>query len=116
MASHLRKRWDANFQGMSRRDRRGCDYGAYLADPLADWDLSIPADVAADVADAEAAVRAQRRGHDACEPRGPGPLLAAPSRSDRQRSKALRLRLVASPEPRLRSCSEAKRMIESRPR
>lgn len=58
MASHLRKRWDANFQGMSRRDRRGCDYDAYLADPLADWDLSIPADVAADVADAEAAVRA----------------------------------------------------------
>lgn len=57
MASHLRKRWDANFQGMSRRDRRGCDYSAYLADPLADWDLSIPADVAADVADAEAAVR-----------------------------------------------------------
>ncbi len=58
MASHLRKRWDANFQGMSRRDRRGCDYDAYLADPLADWDLSIPADVAADIADAEAAVRA----------------------------------------------------------
>ncbi len=58
MASHLRKRWDANFQGMSRRDRRGCDYNAYLADPLADWDLSIPADVAADIADAEAAVRA----------------------------------------------------------
>ena len=49
MASHLRKRWDANFQGMSRRDRRGCDYDAYLADPLADWDLSIPADVAADL-------------------------------------------------------------------
>lgn len=58
MASHLRQRWDANFQGMSRRDRRGCDYDAYLADPLADWDLSIPADVAADVADAEASVRA----------------------------------------------------------
>lgn len=58
MASHLRKRWDANFQGMSRRDRRGCDYDAYLADPLAGWDPSIPADVAADIADAEAAVRA----------------------------------------------------------
>jgi Fic family protein len=57
MASHLRQRWDANFQGMSRRDRRGSDYNAYLADPLADWDLSIPADVAADIADAEAAVR-----------------------------------------------------------
>ena len=58
MASHLRKRWDAQFQGMSRRDRRGCFYNAYLADPLAGWDLSIPADVAADVADAEAAIRA----------------------------------------------------------
>ncbi len=58
MASHLRKRWDATFQGMSRRDRRGCFYNAYLADPLVGWDLSIPADVAADIADAEEAVRA----------------------------------------------------------
>ena len=58
MASHLPKRWDANFEGMSRQDRRGCDYHAYLADPLADWSLSISADVAADIADAEAAVRA----------------------------------------------------------
>ena len=58
MASHLPKRWDANFEGMSRQDRRGCDYHAYLAAPLADWSLSISADVAADIADAEAAVRA----------------------------------------------------------
>lgn len=57
MASHLRRHWDAQFQGMSRRDRRGCFYNAYLPDPLAGWDLSIPADVAADLADAEAAVR-----------------------------------------------------------
>ena len=57
MASHLRKRWEAQFQGPSRRDRRGCDYDAYLADPLVGWDLSIPADVAADIADAETAVR-----------------------------------------------------------
>ncbi len=57
MASHLRKRWDAEFQGISRRDRRGCDYDAYLADPLCGWKLSLPADVAADIADAEAAVR-----------------------------------------------------------
>ena len=42
---------------MSRRDRGGCDYDAYLPDPLAGWNLSIPGDVAADVADAEAAVR-----------------------------------------------------------
>jgi len=58
MASPLRKRWDAQFQGMSRRDRRGCDYDVYLADPIAGWDLSIPANVAADIADAEASVRA----------------------------------------------------------
>jgi len=57
MASHLRKHWDAQFQGMSRRDRRGCSYDAYIADPLVGWDLSLPADVAADIADAEAAVR-----------------------------------------------------------
>ncbi len=57
MASHLQKHWDAQFQGMSRRDRQGCLYDAYLPDPLAGWRLSIPADVAADVADAESAVR-----------------------------------------------------------
>lgn len=57
MASHLRLRWDAQFQGMSRRDRQGCFYHAYLADPLADWNLTIPADTAADIADAEAAIR-----------------------------------------------------------
>ncbi len=58
MAAHLRRRRDAKFQGMSRSDRRGCYYDAYLPDPLVGWNLSIPADVAADVADAEAAVRA----------------------------------------------------------
>lgn len=57
MASLLRKHWEARFEGMSRRDRKGCDYDAYLADPLAGWDLVLPADVAADVADAEAAIR-----------------------------------------------------------
>ncbi|HET6954450.1 MAG TPA: Fic family protein [Acidimicrobiales bacterium] len=42
---------------MSRRDRQGCDYDAYLPDPLAGWNLAIPGDVAADIADAETAVR-----------------------------------------------------------
>lgn len=42
---------------MSRRDRNGCWYDAYLPDPLDRWELSMPADVAADVADAEQAVR-----------------------------------------------------------
>lgn len=58
MASHLRKRWHPRFEGMSRQDRRGCFYDAYIADPLAGWDPSITADVAADIADAESAVRA----------------------------------------------------------
>lgn len=57
MASLQRKHWEARFEGMSRRDRGGCDYDAYLADPLAGWDLVLPADVAADLADAEAAIR-----------------------------------------------------------
>ncbi|WP_419910144.1 Fic family protein [Candidatus Poriferisodalis sp.] len=43
---------------MSRQDRRGCFYDAYVADPLVGWDPSITADVAADIADAESAVRA----------------------------------------------------------
>jgi Fic family protein len=42
---------------MSRRDRQGCDYDAYLTDPLAGWDLAIPGDAAADIADAEVAIR-----------------------------------------------------------
>jgi Fic family protein len=57
MATHLRCRWTARFEGMSRRDRTGCDYDAYLPDPLAGWNLVIPGDLAADVADAEAAIR-----------------------------------------------------------
>lgn len=57
MARYLHQRWEARFEGMSRRDRRGCDYRAYLPDPLDGWELTLPADLAADVADAEAAVR-----------------------------------------------------------
>lgn len=57
MASHLSLRWEPNYQGLSRLDRKGCAYEAYLPDPLVGWNLSMPADLAADVADAEAAVR-----------------------------------------------------------
>jgi Fic family protein len=42
---------------MSRRDRQGCDYDSYLPDPLADWELALPADLVADLGDAEAAIR-----------------------------------------------------------
>lgn len=47
MASRMRQRWTAQFEGMTRRDRQGCDYDAYLPDPLAGWDLLMPADLAA---------------------------------------------------------------------
>jgi Fic family protein len=42
---------------MTRRDRQGCNYAAYLPDPLAGWNLTLPGDVAADIADAETAIR-----------------------------------------------------------
>jgi Fic family protein len=42
---------------MSRRDRAGCDYDAYVPDPLVGWNPALPGDVVADVADAETAVR-----------------------------------------------------------
>ena len=58
MAKLARRRWEAQFEGMARRDRLGCEYDAYLPDPLAGWELGLPADLAADIADAEAAVRA----------------------------------------------------------
>lgn len=58
MARFRRERWRARFEGMSRRDRGGCDYEVYLPDRLAGWDLQLPGELAADVADAEAAVRA----------------------------------------------------------
>jgi Fic family protein len=57
MASHLPIRWEPNHQGLSRLDRKGCIYDANLPDLLEGWNLSLPGDVAADIADAEAAVR-----------------------------------------------------------
>jgi Fic family protein len=50
-------RWTAAFEGMSRRDRQGCDYDTYLPDPLAGWELALPADLVADLTDAETAIR-----------------------------------------------------------
>lgn len=56
MGSNERRRWKAEYVGQSRLDRQGCDYDAFVPDPLDGWDLAIPADVGADVSDAEAAV------------------------------------------------------------
>jgi Fic family protein len=53
----VRHRWQPSLDsGLSRRDRRGCEYEAYVPDLLADRRFRIDGDVAADVADAEAAI------------------------------------------------------------
>lgn len=57
MATLTRRRWTASFDGMSRRDRQGCDYHAYVPDPVRGWDLRLPADLVADLNDAESAIR-----------------------------------------------------------
>ena len=57
MAEYLRKRWEPRFEGMIRRHRQGCNYDAYLPDPLDGWNLTLPGDLAADIADAETAIR-----------------------------------------------------------
>ena len=57
MATLIRRPWISSFEGMSRLDRQGCRYDAYLPDRLAGWDLTLPADLAADLADAEQAIR-----------------------------------------------------------
>ena len=57
MAEYVRRRWEPRFEGMTRRDRGGCSYDAYLPDPLAGWNLTLPGDLAADIADAETAIR-----------------------------------------------------------
>jgi Fic family protein len=58
MSELLVRHWSSALagEGLSRRDRRGCDYEAYLPDPLAGRRFVLDGDVAADVADAEAAI------------------------------------------------------------
>jgi len=57
VATLSRQRWTSSFEGMSRRDRQGCQYDAYLPDQLAGWNLTLAGDLAADLADAEHAIR-----------------------------------------------------------
>lgn len=57
MASYTRLSWEPRFDaGLRRRDRDGCEYRAYLPDLLRGRRFSLPGDVAALVAEAEAAV------------------------------------------------------------
>lgn len=52
----MRRRWQSSLDGLSRRDRQGCEYEAYIPDLLAERQVRLDGDVAADVADAEAAI------------------------------------------------------------
>lgn len=57
MATYLRLTWPASpGAGSSRRDRHACEYRAYLPDALVGRGIRLDGDVAADVADAEAAI------------------------------------------------------------
>jgi Fic family protein len=58
MSKVLKRRWqgDLGGYGLPRRDRVPCDYEAYVPDPLVGRKIVLDGDVAADVADAEAAI------------------------------------------------------------
>ena len=57
MADVVKLRWQPTpASGLSRRDRQGCDYQAYVPDRLAGRRLRLDARTAADVADAELAI------------------------------------------------------------
>jgi Fic family protein len=58
MSELVERRWtsDPGAGGLPRRDRRPCSYEAYVPDPLVGRRILLEGDVAADVADAEAAV------------------------------------------------------------
>ena len=57
MSKLVKRRWSNPYtSGLPRRDRASCDYSAYLPDPLIGRHIRLDGDVAADVADAEAAL------------------------------------------------------------
>jgi Fic family protein len=57
MTRVIRKHWTTDVSaGLARRDRRSCDYEAYVPDVLAGPNIALDGDVAADVADAERAI------------------------------------------------------------
>lgn len=56
MAHSVGEYWIPDGGGVTRRDRRGCAYSAYVPDPLSGRTFTLDGEVAADVADAEAAI------------------------------------------------------------
>ncbi|MDP9326649.1 MAG: Fic family protein [Actinomycetota bacterium] len=58
MARRQKKIWPTDLrEGLSRRDRSGCEYSAYIPDPLASRTFVLEGKVAAEVVDAESAIR-----------------------------------------------------------
>ena len=58
--------WQSDLaSGLSRRDRRPCEYDAYLPDRLGGRPVYLEGDVAADVTDAEAEIRRLNDGANA---------------------------------------------------
>ena len=56
MAKLVQRYWTSDGGGITRKDRQGCEYFAYIPDKLAGRGFSLDGDVAADVADAEASI------------------------------------------------------------
>ncbi len=56
MSRVIRRRWIADFSAPSRRDRRSCEYEAYVPDPLVSRVITLDGDIVADIVDAEAAI------------------------------------------------------------
>jgi Fic family protein len=56
MARVVRRRWISDLSGPFRSDNRSCEYEAYIPDHLVGRAFSVDGDVAADLADAEAAM------------------------------------------------------------
>ena len=56
MAHQEKRHWAGDVAGLTRRDRSPCAYSVYLPDALAGRPFALNGDVAADVADAEAAL------------------------------------------------------------
>src|ERR1700733_13377144 len=56
MSKVIRRQWPGNPDAPSRRGRMPCDYEAYVPDLLTGRTIRLDGDVAADVAEAEAAI------------------------------------------------------------
>ncbi len=56
MSKFVKRRWDTHTSGLPRKDRKSCEYSAYVPDVLVGRPIRLDGDVAADVTDAEASL------------------------------------------------------------